>query len=169
MFRRLPRAARLAYLAPVLACAFALGCGDGKTVRVSGEVKFKGQPVPAGKIYFIPDTSAGHTGPTGYADIKDGKYDTDAPGGRRAHSGPVIVAIEGIDPNAPPEKPKEGEKGEKGEKSEVSAESTGKLLFPRYETKFDVPTSAATKDFEVPADAAKGPVQAGKKPGEIVP
>jgi hypothetical protein len=41
----------------------------------------------------------------------------------------------------------------------VSEEATVKVLFPRYETTVDIPTSSFTKDFEVPADAAKGPAK----------
>ncbi|HVL12026.1 MAG TPA: hypothetical protein VM529_05645 [Gemmata sp.] len=151
---------RVTRLAPALACLLLLGCGGEKIYRVSGKVTFKNQPVPAGKIYFMPDGSKGNTGPTGYADIKDGEYDTDAAGGRGAPSGPVIIAVEGTDPSAPPDKPKKGE--------EVSEESTVKLLFARYELKADLPAEASTKDIEVPAEAAKGPTQK-KNPGEIVP
>lgn len=131
---------------PVLGCFLTLGCGDG-TYRVSGKVTFKGEPVPAGKIYFIPDGSKGNSGATGYADIKDGQYDTSSGNGRGCIGGPVIIAVEGIDPNAPPEK-------KKGE--EASAEATAKTLFPRYEIAADLPKSSSTKDIEVPADAVKG-------------
>ena len=79
MLQRLPRAARLL---PVLISALAFGCGDDKTARVSGKVTFNGRPVPAGKIYFMPDGEQGNTGSTGYADIKDGEYDTGSSGGR---------------------------------------------------------------------------------------
>jgi hypothetical protein len=156
MFRRAARAALTAL--PALGCLLLLGCGGEKTYRVSGNVTFKGQPLPVGKIYFIPDGSKGNTGPSGYADIKDGKYDTDATGGRGCAGGPMIIAIEGTDPNAPPAKAKKGEE---------SAEATVKLLFPRYEVKEDLPKSDVSKNYEVPAEAEKGPTQ--KKTGEIIP
>jgi hypothetical protein len=159
MFRRSSRALR--FVVPALLCGLLFGCGGSKTVRVSGKVTFQGKPVPSGKIYFIPDGSKGATGPTGYADIKNGEYDTSSSGGSGATPGPVIVAIEGLDPSAPPDKPKKGE--------EVSEEATVKVLFPRYEITFDVPAESTTKDIEVPADAAKGPKGPAGKPGEIIP
>ena len=158
MLRRLASPSRLF---PALLCLLPLGCGGDGTHRVSGKVTFQGKPVPAGKIYFIPDGSKGNKGPTGYADIKDGQYDTSAKGGAGAVAGPVIIAIEGLDPNAPPDKPKKGE--------ESSEEATVKVLFPRYELSFEMPKESTTKDIEVPGEAAKGPVDAGKKPGEVIP
>lgn len=124
----------------------AVGCGGDGTNRISGKVTFKGQPVPAGKIYFLPDSSKGNTGGTGYADIKDGVYDTGATGGMGSVSGAIIVAIEGIDPN------QEG----KADKDDKSGEKLVKTLFARYETKMEV-TGSMTKDFDVPEEAAKGP------------
>ncbi len=132
--------------------ALALGCGPGdKGYRVSGKVTYKGQPIPLGKIYFIPDTAKGNTGATGYADIRDGSYDTSASGGRGFPGGPVVIAVEGLDPNA---------KGDK-DKADKSGEVTIKTLFPRYEVKDDFPKEAVTKDIVVPADAATAPVEKG--------
>jgi hypothetical protein len=148
------RASSLARFLPVLLCALALGCGGDRAYRVSGKVSFKNQPVPAGKVYFIPDGSKGNTGPTGYADIKDGSFDTSRSGGRGAVSGPVIIAVEGIDPSAPPDK------------ADPSGEVTTKLLFARYEMTADLPKSSSTKDITVPEDAAKGPKPA--KTGDVI-
>jgi hypothetical protein len=128
-------------------CALALGCGGEKTYRVSGKVTFKGQPLPAGRIYFTPDQKKGNKGATGYADIKDGAYDTSATGGRGVIAGATTVKIEGYDPN-------------QKEKSDVSGETSAKALFLPYQTNYDVPSQDSTKDFEVPATAdpkAKGP------------
>lgn len=127
------------------------GCGDG-TSRLSGKVTFGGKPIPAGKIYFLPDTAKGNSGPTGYAEIKDGTYDTKAAGGQGVGRGPMIVTIEGIDPAAPKEK-----KGTHGEESI-------KALFPRYETATEL-TGEPTKDFDVPADAGKPQPQGGRPRG----
>jgi hypothetical protein len=138
------RSFRLVGLAPILLSCLALGCGGDGTYRVSGKITFKGQPVPAGKIYFLPDGLKNNSGPTGYADIRDGSYDTSARGGKGATSGPVIVAVEGIDPSGPG-------------KADPSGEVTTKVLFPRYEVEAELPKSASTKDIEVPASAAKGP------------
>ncbi len=135
----------------------AVGCGGGSGYRVSGKVTFKGQPVPMGKIYFSPDTSKGNTGPTGYADIKDGAYDTGTPGGRGFGGGPVVIAIEGFDPN---------QLG-RADKDDKSGEVLIKSLFPRYETTADLPKAVNTKDIDVPADAVNRPVQKG--PVQIIP
>ncbi len=159
MVRRVPRAA---WLLPALACLFAFGCGDKGVHHVSGKVTFQGKDVPQGMIYFMPDGSKGNTGPTGYAEIKDGQYDTDSATGKAAPPGPLVIAIEGFDPSAAPDKPKPGE--------EVSEEATVKVLFPRYEITFDMPAEDITKDIEVPADAAKGPKTVNDpKPGMIIP
>ena len=131
-------------LIPVLAL-LAAGCGGDGTSRISGTVKFAGQPVKAGKIYFIPDGAKGNSGPTGFAEIVDGAYDTSAAGGRGAGKGAMIVAIEGRDPSQPG----------KVEKGDTSGEQTVKSLFPRYETTVELPGGATTKDFEVPAEASK--------------
>jgi len=51
------------------------GCGSGETlgVGVSGSVTYKGQPIKEGAISFIP--MSGTNGPSGGANIDDGKYD----------------------------------------------------------------------------------------------
>lgn len=136
---------RVCGLSIAFICLLALGCG-GSGHRVSGKVTFNGQPIKAGKIYFIPDGGKGNKGPTGFANIKDGKYDTGETGGANVGNGPMIVAIEGIDPD------KQG----KAEKGDTSGETTVAPLFPRYETSADL-TGVSSKDFEVPADAANGP------------
>jgi hypothetical protein len=117
----------------------ATGCGGGDgTHRLSGKVTFKGEPIATGKIYFLPDTTKGNTGPGGYADITDGRYDTDALGGRRAVAGAAKVAIEAWEPLP---------------KADKDSDVTTKVLFPRYETTADLP-AGGTKDFDVPAAAA---------------
>jgi hypothetical protein len=144
----------LAWL-PILA-VLAAGCGGDGTSRISGTVKFAGQPVKAGKIYFIPDGAKGNSGPTGFAEIVDGAYDTSAAGGRGVGKGAMIVAIEGRDPGQPG----------KTEKGDTSGEQTVKTLFPRYETSVELPGGSTTKDFEVPVEASK-PKAGGS--GPIIP
>jgi hypothetical protein len=139
------------FTAILLLCA---GCG-GEGNRVSGKVTFKGAPVPAGKIYFMPDGTKGNNAGTGFADIKDGLYDTSKSGGRGAPAGPVIIAIEGIDPSKPPPK--------------ADSDVIATVLFPRYELAADMPSSSSTKDIDVPESAAKGPPPAKKVGPEIVP
>jgi hypothetical protein len=128
----------------LLVCLVA-GCGSNGTHRVTGKVTFKGQPVPAGKVYFKPDSSKGNTGASGYADIKEGVYDTAAPGGRGIAGGPMVIAVEGIDPKPP---------------AGAGPDVTTTVLFARYETSADLPASDTTKDIDVPAEAANGPPQA---------
>ncbi len=120
--------------------ALTLGCGGQNTSRLSGKVTFKGKAIPAGKIYFFPDTTKGNTGPGGYADIKDGEYDTAWTGGMGVVSGAMKVEIEAWEPG----------NNAKAEDTEVS----NKALFPRYATAADLPKGDGTKDFDVPASAA---------------
>jgi len=149
------RPARSAVLSGVLfalLCGLVAGCGDEKTYRVSGKVTFKGQPIPAGMIYFTPDKAKGNAGSGGYAPIKDGSYDTDAPGGRGTVCGPTIIRIEAVDPTT-------------SSKSEKSGDTITKALFPPYETVIDLPKQENTKDIDVPADAVKGSFSKKKGPG----
>lgn len=155
---RFARAGGAAALA-ALVCCFAPGCGGDGTHRVSGTVTYKGQPVPVGKIYFIPDGSKGNSGPSGYADIKDGKYDTGS--GPGSVAGAVLISIEAFDPNAKPDK-------DKIDKSDTSGEVLIKSLFPRYEIAADMPKGSSTKDIDVPAGAATAkPKQTG--PTQVIP
>lgn len=130
---RMPTA--LASLAVTLALMTA-GCGESgpPSYDVSGTVTFDGQPVPAGKIMFEPDRSAGNEGPRGIAMIKDGQYQTLPDKG--AIGGPHIVRIFGFDGIRP-----------KG----WSGSDFGTPIFPRYETKVDLPREPSTHDFDVPA------------------
>lgn len=126
----------------LVACGLALacsGCGDSQNLRVSGRVTFNGKPVPTGKIYFSPDASKQNKGPSGFADIKDGSYDTGQKGGRGVAGGPMVVRIEGFE-EVPP-----------------TGDITTKQLFYPYEESVDLPKSSTTKDFEVPASATKPP------------
>ena len=126
--------------------SLAVGCGESNGYRVSGKVSFMGKPVPAGKIYFMPDGSKKNSGATGFADIKDGLYDTALAGGHGSPGGAVIIALEGNDPTGTLDK-------------NDSPDVTTKLLFARYETSAELPKGVSTKDIDVPAEAAKGPKQ----------
>jgi len=105
--------------------------------RRTGTVQFDGKPVPMGKIFFEPDVSAGGSGPTGYADIVDGRYTT--AGGKDARGGPTIVRVTGYS-NENPDK----------------ISGFGQPLFAEFETKLNLPEKASEHDIEVPASAAKG-------------
>lgn len=122
-----------------LTCA---GCGGAGGYDISGKVTFDGKPIPKGKIYFSPDASKDNKGATGYADIKDGVYNTALPGGKKHVGGPMQVSIEGSDPSQKIEDP-------------VNGEMTIKSLFPGYQTTADLDKKTSTKDFDVPASAAE--------------
>lgn len=110
------------------------GCGRGvEGVHVQGTVTFKGTPVPMGRVYFDPDSEKRNPGQQGYADIKDGRYDTDR-AGKRPSAGPVIVRIEGFAAGAD--------------------ETPGKLLFSNYEIRLELSPESLAKDISVPASAA---------------
>ena len=55
-----------------------------------------GKPIPAGMIYFTPDSAKGNNGPQGFAVISGGRYDTRREG-RATVPGPSIVSIAGND------------------------------------------------------------------------
>jgi hypothetical protein len=132
-----------------LACGLLSGCGDEKTYRVSGKVSFKGQPIAEGRILFIPDNSKGNKGPAGSAEIKNGQYDTGASGGKGSVGGPMTIQIEAWDP------------AKKIDRPDKSALSSYTPIFPPYQTSADLPKSDSTKDFDVPAEALKGPAKKG--------
>jgi hypothetical protein len=149
----------LGFLALTLGLA---GCGSDEPdlYHLSGTVTFDGKPIPQGKIYFTPDSSKGNKGPAGYATIKDGKFDTKEEGGKGHVSGPMIVRIEGQDPQGA---------GQKDPK-DTSGEEIVKSLFPAYSTEADLPKEDSTKEFAVPADAAKKKIQSEdspKPPGSV--
>lgn len=128
-------------LAAMLVAAV-VGCGGTPGNRVSGTVTFDGRPVPAGKVYFRPDADTGGTGATGFADIVDGRYDTGLTGARNVGTGPMVVMVEGIDPQG----------GGGGDAPDVTA----RLLFQGHELRVDVPQGAFTFDIAVPPQAAAG-------------
>ncbi len=116
------------------ACCLAFaGCSTGpKVYHVSGKVAFRGEPLPAGVIFFDPDSTKGNSGPQGYAAIKDGRYDTADLGGQGVGSGPYQARIDGFDGKPARELP------------------MGRPLFSRYLQSIDLPMNASTQDFDVP-------------------
>ncbi len=106
-------------------------------VDVAGTVTFDGQPVPSGRIYFNPDFSKQNDGPQGFADIKNGTFDT-RQGGRKSPTGAVVARVEGFDGKT------------------TNPQFYGNPLFQPYEIKLDLPREASTQKLEVPGSAAKG-------------
>lgn len=136
------RAGWLSTVGLVVAVCLISGCSGDSGYDISGTVSFDGKPIPAGKIYFRPDGSKNNVGQTGYANIVDGKYDTAAEGGKPMAGGAIVVGIDGIDPS--------------GAKTDgTSGEEVSTALFPYYEIPVELPQENTTKDFEVPAEAAK--------------
>src|SRR5262249_27638724 len=124
-------------LAVLLGLAAGSSGPEVKKVQVSGKVTFKGQPVPAGWISFQPDGSQGNPGKeVRLVMIKDGVYDSsqekDASG---VYPGPTIIRIAGF--NGKPEQ----------------LFYQGKQIFTPHELRETV--QAGTKDFDVPASAAR--------------
>ncbi len=119
---------------------FAPGCGSSgpTTYRRSGTVMFDGKLVPLGKVYFEPDVAAGGSGPSGFADIRAGKYDT-SDNGKGSVSGPMIIRVSGY-----------------SDQDKDAISGYGKPLFVEYQTKAEMPTSKSEYNIEVPASAAKG-------------
>ena len=63
-----------AFLVALLtACVTLAGCSDSGRIPFRGKVSFDGVPVEYGYVQFTP--TAGTTGPTAGADIKDGVYE----------------------------------------------------------------------------------------------
>ncbi|MEX0792760.1 MAG: hypothetical protein WD045_06460 [Pirellulaceae bacterium] len=83
----------------VVLCALALGCAQEesqKRYHVSGTVTHEGNPVSVGTIQFRPDSMQGNSGPPGFADIKEGKFDTKL-SGKGTIGGPHLVTIDAFD------------------------------------------------------------------------
>jgi hypothetical protein len=125
----------LAGVALTLASA---GCGPAgpKLVKLSGTVTFKGQPVPAGYISFLPPSGGGVQR---VVQIKDGKYDTAEMQGdeKGVHPGPNQVRIAGFDGKV------------------IKFYGQGKQIFNPVDEQYTVPDAGGTKDFVVPESAGK--------------
>lgn len=124
-------------LAAVLAGAAGCGSDGPRTYRLSGKVTFDGSPVPLGRIYFDPDLSRENRGPSGYADIVDGQYDTSTTG-KGMVGGPMIVRIQG------------------NRREGADSSGFGPPLFKEHTVRVELPREASTRDFDVPASAAVG-------------
>lgn len=135
-----PTCRGLVATALLAACLAGAGCaGDGvRRYRVTGKVTFDGEPVPAGTIYFNPDPAAGKDGPSGFAAIVDGMFDTRGPRGRGPIAGAHTILVDG---HVPPK--------------DSAADAGGKVLFQRFELKQELPAADSTFDVDVPAKAGK--------------
>lgn len=118
------------------ACLVMLGCAEQGPQRydISGTVTYKGQPIPAGTVQFVPDSAQGNRGPSGQATIVDGKYDTST-NGLGVVGGPHIVNIQAFDGKALPDLDL----------------PNGKPIFYSYEERVELPKEESlTRDIDVP-------------------
>ncbi|QDV66606.1 hypothetical protein Poly24_02930 [Rosistilla carotiformis] len=131
-------------VASVCAVVSILGCGsavnDPRSNHVQGSVSFKGAPVAFGDIRFIPEN-----GPAGYAQIRDGKYDTAALGGKGTVGGKQTVVINGFDGVAKP----------------AEELPNGAPLFPEYRTDVEIASGGGSEDFEVVVQKPQGMQRGG--------
>jgi hypothetical protein len=108
-------APRLLHALPLALLAFAhvAGCGSSEPKRyaVTGLVKYKGSPIPAGTVTFTPEDPSLKS--AGGAAIKDGRFEVPKAAGLLA--GKYKVSVNYPDPKRSPPSPKEGEApGESG-------------------------------------------------------
>ncbi|MFM9197825.1 MAG: hypothetical protein ACKOWG_19225 [Planctomycetia bacterium] len=118
------------------------GCGGDPNGRhrVSGTVTFDRRPLPAGEIYFEPDTNRENAGPTGFASIREGRFDPASPlHVKGAVAGPQLVLINGYELPSP-QLPDAGE-------------PAGVVLFRDHSTTIILPAAASTQHFDVPKTA----------------
>ncbi len=116
----------------VLVMGLLFGCKEAeqKRNRVSGTATFDGKPIPFGDVLFTPDATKKNSGAQGIANIRNGKYDTSAQGGKGYGGGPAVIRVTGFD--------REG----------------GKLLCEQ-EFQVDLPPGDAKHDIDVPKGKAK--------------
>lgn len=94
---------RRAVIAAGLVGATVSGCGrsDGR-VTVTGQVRWQGRPVPAGRILFSPATDQ-PSGRQGMAVIEQGRFTTQTGDGRRVIPGDYVATVHLYDGGSPTE------------------------------------------------------------------
>jgi hypothetical protein len=108
------------------------GCGNRSSVpryELSGQVTYRGQSVPGGRILFEPDDKQGNTGSGSIAEIVNGKYETRE--GKGTVGGPHVVTIFGTN-------------------GKTATETYDNSLFTPYKKTLDLPREDATMDFTIP-------------------
>ena len=112
----------------------AAGCGSGerKLYHVSGTVTFDGQSIPSGFVLLDPDVSAGNDGTQGFAEIKDGSFDT-AGTGKGVTGGAYVMRVRGVAP--------------------AHGDEPARMLFREYQQTIDLPAADSRQEIAVPASA----------------
>lgn len=110
------------------------------SVHVAGEIKWQGQPLKLGLIVFEPDATRGGKGVQGYAQIRDGQFDTKKEG-VAAPIGPCLARITG------------GDGVDAG-----GFAPFGTLLFEEYSKSLEVSASTSPLSIEVKSAPIKNPV-----------
>lgn len=125
-----------AALGVVAFLALVAGCARGPDHVLSGAVSHGGRPVPRAFIQFQPDAAAGNTGPSGSAEVVNGRYRTRP--GFGVVQGPYIVRI-------------------MPEVREVSGgdEAPDACEFPDHVVRIDLSGSETTLDFTIPAESIR--------------
>lgn len=128
---------RLALLVAAGLLTALIGCRSEEPDRtaVHGSITFQGKPIPAGTIVFEPDASRGNQGPTGFASITDGLYDT-RDGGKGVRPGAVVVWVSGFD----------------GVNRANTDSGMGKPLCSMYKTTGEITAPTTSLDVEIPAN-----------------
>lgn len=74
------------------------GCGGGDRNRavVTGTITYQGEPLPTGRIQFVP--AKGTKAPQSGAEITDGRYTVDARGGLAVGTYQVRITAQRVDP-----------------------------------------------------------------------
>lgn len=129
-----PRGRSQQFAMAVALSAICVGCSKSGVERIplSGQVTYKGQPVPAGSILFEPDGVKGNRGPQGYSSIINGYYET-SKFGKGAVTGPVNVQIMGF------------------VVGNQAGEGGNKPLFPAYKTSIIIERDSTEFNFDVPS------------------
>src|SRR5262245_7235027 len=127
---------RFVALVVVMAAAWFAGCSKSEPnrYRISGEVKFNGQPIPFGDVLFTPDGAKRNSGPQGIASIRNGWYDTATSGGKGIAGGPTVIRITGLT-------------------------GLGGPLLCEYEMRVDLPRADSTHSIDVPKKAGAKPTK----------
>lgn len=125
-------------LSVLLTLCAVTGCSQpGTKTQLAGKVTFKGQPVPAGYVSFMPNSSEGNRGEVTVAEIRNGAFDTSQQTGSGILPGPTIIVIAGFDGNPKPGFPQ------------------GKQIFNPHQISENLSADISQKDFAVPATAAE--------------